>query len=217
VKVIVFGATGMVGQGVLRECLLDRDVDSVLVLGRNPTGLQHDKLRELVRQDLFDLSDVADQLAGYDACFFCLGVSSTGMSEADYRRVTYDLTLGAARILAEHNPNLTFVYVSGAGTDEHGRAMWARVKGKTEADLLALPFNAYMFRPGIIQATHGERSRTRLYAILYPVMAPLIPIIRRVAPRAVTTTDGIGKAMLHLARAGSSEHIFDNAAINALA
>lgn len=204
-RVLLFGATGMVGQGVLRECLLDDGVERVLAVGRSATGQRDPKLRELVVPDLSDLSAVAGELAGFDACFFCLGVSSAGMSEAEYTRVTYDLTLAVARTLARLNPTMTFVYVSGAGTDasERGRTMWARVKGRTENALLALPFRAaYMFRPGFIQPLHGIRSRTALYRLGYVVLAPLTPLLRRLAPSAVTTTERVGRAMLALARHG---------------
>jgi uncharacterized protein YbjT (DUF2867 family) len=165
-KVVVFGATGMIGQGVLRECLLDPRVTEVLTIGRKAAELAHEKLRELVTADLHNLSKMEGQLTGVKACFFCLGVSSAGMSEADYRRVTYDLTISAATTLAQLNPGMTFVYVSGAGTDAEGRSMWSQVKGKTENDLLAMDLDAYMFRPGYIQPSHGEKSRTLLYAAL---------------------------------------------------
>lgn len=202
VRVMVFGATGMVGQGVLRECLLDPQVDEVLAVGRTPLGRSHPKLRELVRADLTDLSPVSEQLTGYDACLFCLGVSSAGMSETDYRRVTYDLTLAVARTLAQVSPGLTFVYVSGQGTDstEHGRVMWARVKGATENALLALALRTYLVRPGYIQPLHGITSKTRLYRAIYAVIAPLYPLIRRLLPNQVTTTEQLGRAMLALAR-----------------
>mgnify|MGYP001964798300 FL=1 len=155
-KILIFGATGMVGQGVLRECLLDPDVTQVLVLGRNPTGQQHPKLREIIHPNLYDYSNIEAELTGMDACFYCLGVSSVGMKEDDYARISYDMTLAAATVLARLNPNMVFTYVSGAGTDssEQGAIMWARVKGKTENALLRLPLRAYMFRPGIIQPLH---------------------------------------------------------------
>jgi uncharacterized protein YbjT (DUF2867 family) len=157
-KVILFGATGMVGQGVLRECLRDDGVEVLLAVGRSSTGRSHSKLRELVCKDLFDFQTSSEDLRGYDACFFCLGVSSVGMSEADYTRLTYDLTLGWAQVLARANPGMTFVYVSGTGTG--GKAMWAQVKGRTEHALLALFPNAYMFRLAILQPMHGEVSKT---------------------------------------------------------
>ncbi|MEV3983579.1 NAD(P)H-binding protein [Nonomuraea sp. NPDC049758] len=215
-RVIIFGATGMVGRGVLRECLLDERVTAVLTVGRSPTGTVHPKLRELLHADLSDLSAVEGELAGYDACFFCLGVSAAGMSEQDYRRITYDYTLAAGTTLARLSPSSTFVYVSGAGTDAHGRAMWARVKGATENALLALPFHAYMFRPGYIQPMHGVTSRTRWYRLAYVVAAPLYPLLRRLFPAAVTTTERIGQAMITVAERGAPERILGPAAINAL-
>src|SRR5579885_1086110 len=190
-KVILFGTTGMVGQGVLRECLLDPEVAQVLSVGRSPLNQTHPKLREIIHKDFTDFTAIESELAGYDACFFCLGVSSAGMSEADYRRVTYDFTLAAARTLAHRNPSMTFIYVSGAGTDstERGRMMWARVKGKTENDLLALPFKAvYMVRPGAIIPLHGIRSKTALYRVIYAMMGPLFVAARKLFPQHVTTT-----------------------------
>jgi uncharacterized protein YbjT (DUF2867 family) len=215
-RVIIFGATGMVGQGVLRECLADGRVEAVLTVGRAPTGQVHAKLREITHPDLYDLAPIEGELAGYDACFFCLGVSSAGMSEKDYRRLTYDLTLSAGTTLARLNPDSTFVYVSGAGTDEHGRAMWARVKGATENALLALPFKAYMFRPGYIQPLHGIRSRTTWYRVAYVVVAPLYPLLRRMFPSAVTTTERIGQAMIAVAERGAPRRVLGPAEINAL-
>ena len=157
-KVILFGATGMVGQGVLRECLRDASVESVLAVGRSPTGQRHAKLRELMHDNFMDFSAIESQLAGYDACFFCLGVTSVGMSEERYRHLTYDITMAAAKTLSKLNPGMVFIYVTGRGTDstEHGSLMWARIKGKTENDLLKLPFKAaHMFRPAGIQPLHG--------------------------------------------------------------
>jgi uncharacterized protein YbjT (DUF2867 family) len=212
-KVILFGATGMVGQGALRECLLDPDVESVLAVGRSATGQQHPKLRELVHKDFTDFSAVEDQLAGYDACFFCLGVSSAGMSEQDYRRVTYDFTMAAARALAKRNPGMTFVYVSGMGTDStaRGRSMWARVKGETENALLAMPFRAaYMFRPGYIQPMHGITSRTGLYRVGIAVMAPLYPLWKALFPKYVTTTEQVGRAMLEAGKHGAPKRVLDS-------
>jgi uncharacterized protein YbjT (DUF2867 family) len=213
-NVIVFGATGMVGQGVLRECLLDEGVTSVLCVGRAASGKTHEKLRELVHGDLMSLDAVAGQLQGFDACFFCLGVSSAGMKEADYRRVTYDLTLAAARVLARVNPGMTFIYVSGAGTNAHSRTMWSRVKGETENALLELPFKAHMFRPGIIRPMHGIVSKTRLYRSLYTVFGPVMIGLQAVAPKLVTTTERVGRAMIKLAREGSDQKIFENADIS---
>jgi uncharacterized protein YbjT (DUF2867 family) len=211
VNVLLFGATGMIGQGVLRECLLDADVVRVVSIGRSASGVQHPKLREIVRADLFDYAGV--DLAGIDACFFCLGVSAAGMSEADYRRVTFDLTLAAATALVKQSPQATFIYVSGEGTG--GRAMWARVKGETEAALMRLPFRrAVMFRPGFIQPLHGATSRTRAYRIFYALTAPLLPLFRRLAPRYVTTTEQVARAMLRVARDGAAEPVLNTAAIN---
>jgi uncharacterized protein YbjT (DUF2867 family) len=216
-KVIVFGATGMIGQGVLRECLEAGDVESVLAVTRGPIGQQHAKLRELTHHDFTDFSAVESQLAGYDACFFCLGVSAVGMSEADYRRVTHDFTLAAARTLLRVAPGLTFIYVSGRSTDANGKAMWARVKGETENDLLALPFKrVYMFRPGYIQPLHGITSRTRLYRMIYAVGRPLYPLLKAVGPGAVTTTELLGRAMVVAARQGSPRSIVETADINRL-
>jgi uncharacterized protein YbjT (DUF2867 family) len=218
-KVIVFGASGMVGQGVLRECLLDPDVTEVLAVGRSPLGRTDPKLRELVHRDLYDLSDVADQLTGYDAGFFCLGVSSAGMSEADYRHVTFDLTMGVARVLAAKNPQMTFTYVSGEGTDSTGagRTMWARVKGQTENALLELPFQAYMFRPGFIRPMHGERPKSRAYVIAYVLLRPLFPLVGKLLPKRSTTTERVGRAMLRVAKSGHSVRILPSTEINATA
>jgi uncharacterized protein YbjT (DUF2867 family) len=218
-NVLIFGATGMVGQGVLRECLLAADVARVVTVGRSATGQRHEKLRELVVPDPADLSAHEGELAGFDACFFCLGVSSAGMSEERYARVTYDLTLAVATTLARLDPGMTFVYVSGMGTDgtERGRTMWARVKGRTENALLRLPFRAaYMFRPGLIQPLHGVRSKTTLYRLAYAAMAPLTPLLRRTFPRAVTTTEQVGRAMLAVARRGYARPVLESADINTL-
>jgi uncharacterized protein YbjT (DUF2867 family) len=218
-KIILFGASGMVGLGVLRECLLDPTVESVLVVGRSPLGQSHDKLRELIRREVGDLADAADQLSGYDACFYCLGVSSAGMREADYRRVTYDLTLAAAQTLVALNPAMTFIYVSGTGTDstEQGRVMWARVKGATENALRRLPFKATcMFRPGIIQPLHGIKSKTRSYRLFYAVTGPLLTLLRPFSPGLVTTTEQVGRAMIKVAREGVPKPFLENRDINAL-
>jgi uncharacterized protein YbjT (DUF2867 family) len=219
VKVILFGATGMVGQGVLRECLLDSDVEAVLSIGRRAIGQQHPKLRELILTDFLDYSAVESQLAGFDACFFCLGVSSVGMPEERYTRLTYDITLSAARTLARLNPNMTFIYVSGMGTDssERGRSMWARVKGKTENDLLRLPFKAaYMFRPGVIVPLHGVKSKTKLYQLFLVLLGPLLPLLKGRFPKYVTTTEQIGRAMLQVARNGAPKRVLESSDINTI-
>src|SRR6202521_2144160 len=198
-KVILFGATGMVGQGVLRECLLDPGVASVLAVGRSPTGQRHAKLNEVVPDNFLDYSAIESQLTGCDACFFCLGVSSVGMDEERYRHLTYDITLAAARPLAKLNPRMVFVYVTGRGTDstEQGRLTWARVKGKTEKDLLKLPLKAaYMFRPAGIQPLHGVRSKTAWVQAIYAVTAPLLSLLNRAAPQYMTTTEQVGPAMI---------------------
>lgn len=219
-RVLLFGVSGMVGQGVLRECLLDAGVDEVIAIGRSATGQRHAKLREIVRADLFHYTDIEDQLTGFDACFFSLGVTSSGMTESDYERITYQLTLAAAETLSRLNPQMTFVYVSGQGTDstERGRLMWARVKGRTENALLRLPFAAaYMFRPGFIQPLHGITSRTRLYRVFYVIFKPLIPLLRRAFPNQVLTTEQIGRAMLAAARHGYTKRVLEPRDIRALA
>ena len=219
-RVVIFGATGMVGQGVLRECLRDEQVMRVLTVGRRQTGTSHPKLTELVRRDFYDWSDADDALAGYDACFFILGVSAAGMSEADYTRMTYDLTLAAATTLARLNPGLTFIYVSGAGTDstERGRMMWARVKGRTENALLRLPFKAaYMFRPGMIEGVDGVRPSNALYRRSYAVLGPVIGLVRRLFPSQVVTTAEVGRAMLRVAREGYPRPVLERGDIAAVA
>jgi len=216
-KVVLFGATGMVGQGVLRECLLDAEVESVLAVVRNPTGQRHAKLHEIVHDDFLDFSRIESQLAGYDACFFCLGVSSLGMSEEQYRRLTYDITLAAARTLAKLNPQMVFIYVTGRGADssERGKLMWARVKGKTENDLLKLPFKAaYMFRPAGIQPLHGIRSKTGWVQAIYVGAAPLLSLLHRLAPTYMTTTEQVGRAMIKVARDGHPKPVLESEDIN---
>ena len=218
-KVILFGATGMVGQGVLRECLLDPGVASVLAVGRSPTGQRHAKLNEVVHDNFLDYSAIESQLTGCDACFFCLGVSSVGMDEERYRHLTYDITLAAARPLAKLNPQMVFVYVTGRGTDstEQGRLMWARVKGKTENDLLKLPFRAaYMFRPAGIQPLHGIRSKTAWYQAVYVIAAPLLTLLNRIAPKYMTTTEQVGRAMIKVARDGYPKPVLESEDINRL-
>lgn len=210
----------MIGQGVLRECLIDSDVAKVVTVGRRPTGQKHAKLSELVCPDLANLAPLEPQLTGFDACLFCLGVSVLGMTEEQYTRVTYDLTTSVAKTLVRTSPGLIFIYVSGAGTDssERGRAMWARVKGRTENALQSLPFKAaYMFRPGAVMPLHGIRSATRWYNAMYLGLRPLYPILRRVAPTMITTTERLGRAMLAVARRGYSGPILEMADINRLA
>jgi uncharacterized protein YbjT (DUF2867 family) len=220
-KIILFGASGMVGQGVLRECLLDPEVESVLVVVRSPlAGPQgkDKKVREIIHSDFTDFSAIENQWQGYDACFFCLGVSSVGMSEKDYAHVTKDFTLAAAESLSHVNPDMTFIYVSGTGTDssEHGRVMWARVKGETENRLLSMFKGAYMFRPGFIQPLHGIRSKTKLYRILYLLMAPFTPLLKALFPKAITTTEQVSRAMISIAKHGAKKRLLENIDINAL-
>jgi len=216
-KIILFGATGMIGQGVLRECLLDPKITSVLSITRHASGQVDSKLHEILHSDFCDYSAIQRQLAGYEACFFCLGISSAGMKETDYSHITYDFTLAAARALVQASPAMTFVYVSGTGADstELGPIMWARIKGKTENALAKLPFKAtFMFRPGFIQPLHGIRSRTRLYRALYSVFGPLYPLLKRVAPKYITTTENVGKAMIRVAHDGAPKHLLENEDIN---
>lgn len=205
-KVILFGATGMIGQGVLKAALADPGVERVLAVVRSPLGETHAKLRELQHKDFKDFGAVAGELAGYDACLFCLGVSAGGMSEAEYTAITYDVTLAAAKAVLAASPDARFLYVSGAGTDgtEKGRAMWARVKGRTENALLAMPFrSAHMLRPGAIQPMDGIVSKTPSYRMLYATLGWLFPVAKAVAPRQIITTRELGRAMLSLARDGS--------------
>jgi len=205
----------MVGQGVLRECLLDDGIESVLAIGRTSLGLSHPKLSELLRSDLFDFDGVAVELQGPDACFFCLGVSSAGMTEAEYTRLTYDLTIGWANELARINPAMTFIYVSGAGTG--GKSMWAQVKGRTEKGLLELFPKSYMFRIGAVRAMHGEVSKTRWTRILYSVSRPLWPLLLAIAPGAMITTEELGRAMIHVARTGAPKRVLENRDLRAVA
>jgi len=219
-KVILFGATGMVGQGVLRECLLDPGVERVLAVGRRPTGRTEAKLEELIVSDMRDFTPVAAKLAGYDACFFCLGVTSVGMTEADYRKVTRDIPLAAARVLVEKNPGMTFILVTGTGTDSTGtsKTMWARVKGEAENGLFELPFHGkYAFRPSAIQPLHGITSRTKSYRVLLALFGWIFPVLRALAPNSVTTTERVGLAMLNVARRGYPKRILEPSDINTAA
>lgn len=214
-RVILFGATGMVGQAVLGACLRDDGIQAVLAIGRSPTGRTHPKLRALLRKDLFDLDVPEAELRGYDACFFCLGVSSAGMAEAEYTRLTHDLTLGWAGLLARANPAMAFLYLSGAGTG--GKAMWARVKGRTEQALLALFPAAYMVRLALLRPMHGETPRTRWARILYTVLGPVAPLIQALAPSMVITTEELGRAMIRAARERPSTHLLEMRELHALA
>ena len=218
-KVVVFGASGMVGGGALLECLEDPRIESILVVGRRSCGVRDPKVTEILHRDFFDYAAIQPRFADVGACFFCLGVSSLGMGEAEYTRLTHDLTLAAARSMAEVNRRMTFCYVSGAGTDgsERGRVMWARVKGKTENALRRLPFGAaYMLRPGFILPVKGVRSRTRLYRAFYAALGFLYPVLRRIAPGMVTTSECVGRALVRLAVEGYPRKILETRDINRL-
>lgn len=204
-RVILYGASGMVGQGVLRECLADSQVHSVLLVGRRPLGIVHPKVSELVLKDLLDYSSTEGQLAGFDACLFCLGISSVGLGEAEYRETTYDLTMAAAYTFYRNNPGKRFIYISGAGTDStgSGRVMWARIKGQTENELFSLSSESYALRPGYIQPLKGIRSRSRLTQAFYTVVAPMTRVLTSVFPSLVLTTRDMGLVMLDIARNGA--------------
>lgn len=212
INAIVFGATGMVGEGVLHECLQHPEVASVLVINRRPCGVEHEKLTEIIHRDFHDFSPIEAQLSGYNAAYFCMGVSSVGMNEENYRRLTYDLTLHVAQTLARVNSDMTFCYVSGAGTDssEQGRSRWARVKGKTENDLLKLPFKAaYMFRPGYIQPIKGMKNTLGMYK----AVGFLYPVWKAVLPKYVCRLEEVGRAMINVTRRGFSKKVLENADI----
>ena len=219
-NVVIFGASGMVGSGALLECLSDEHVTSVLVIGRSSCGMRHQKLREILHADFFDYLPIQSSFADRDACFFCLGVSSVGMSDEAYRHLTFDLAVAAAKAMVAVNPHLIFCFISGAGTDStaQGRVMWARVKGQTENALLAMPFKAaYMFRPAFIQPLKGVRTKTRLYRVFYALAAPLYPVLRRLFPRLVTTTENVGRALIRVAATGYPSRILETEDINRLA
>jgi len=218
-KVVVFGASGMVGAGVLLECVEDSRVEAVLVVGRSRSGISHPKVREIVHADFFDYTSIQSQFADRDACFFCLGVSSAGMGEEQYRHITYDLTIAAAAAMVAVNPQLTFCYVSGAGTDgtARGRVMWARVKGRTENAILGMGFKAaFMFRPAFIQPLKGVRSKA-WYQPLITVLSPLFPLLQKIVPQYVTTTENVGRAMIQAAAIGYPKRVLESDDINRLA
>ncbi|HEY2091196.1 MAG TPA: epimerase [Thermoanaerobaculia bacterium] len=208
-KIVLFGATGMVGSGVFRECLLAPDVESVLSVGRQAPTVSDKKLRVLIRPDMFDAAVDPNDFAGYDACFFCLGVSSVGMSEAEYTRLTYELTMQWAQVLARANPAMRFLYVSGMGTG--GDAMWARVKGRTENELLVLFPEAVMIRLGALRPMHGERPRGTGARALLTLLSPLWPVFQRMWSGSVITTEELGRAMVHVARNGSDKRVLESA------
>ena len=218
-RVLIFGGTGMVGQAVLRECLLDAGIDRVILVGRTASAATDAKVEQHVVADVTVLDAIRPAIETADVCFWCLGVSSAGLGEAAYRRITRELAVGAATALAAWNPAMTFVFVSGTGADstERGRVMWARVKGETENALFRLPFKAvHAVRPAFIQPRHGITSRTALYRAFYLVTAPLFPIFRRLTPGAVTTTEDLGRAMIALARHGAEKRVLEQPDLNAL-
>jgi len=213
-RVLLFGATGMVGQGVLHECELAHDVTEVVAVVRSSLERVPAKLTEVQHRDFFKWNDV--DLSGFDGCFFCLGVSSLGKNEADYRHVTYDLTMSLAQALVKASPQAVFVYVSGAGTNALGRQMWARVKGATENALMAMPFRGvYCFRPGYIQPLHGVKSKVGWYNAMYAALGWAEPLLMRLAPKYVTTSEAVGRAMLTVARNGWRQLVLENRDINA--
>ena len=218
-RVLIFGATGMVGRGVLLACLGEPDVKVVVTLGRTATGIHDPKLQEIIHRDLLRYDGMEETLAGFDACFFCLGIASSGMNEADYERITYGYTMAPAELLARLNPGMTFIFISGSGTDssEKGRMMWARVKGRTENALLKLPLKAYMFRPGFIEPMDGIQSKTPMYRRFYSILGPLFPLLRKAFPNYVLSTRQIGRAMLNIARRGYPTHILEARDIRAAA
>lgn len=214
-KTLLFGATGMIGTGVLIECLADAGVDSVVSVGRSSSGRTHPKLREVRTPDVFGLASHVDELGPIDACLYCLGVSSAGMSEERYRAITLDLTVAVADVVESINPACRFCFVSGQGSGS-GRAMWARVKGEAEEAVLARPFEAYVFRPGFIQPLMGARSRTPLYRALYTVLGPFIPALKKLAPGHVTTTEVLARAMIRAASGGCPKRVLETSDINDL-
>lgn len=216
IKAIITGVTGMVGEGVMHECLAHPAVESVLVINRKPCGVSHPKLKEIIHQDFFDFSSIENQLSGYNACYFCLGVSSIGMKEPEYFKKTYTLTLHVAKTLGKHNSGMTFCYVSGAGTDssEKGKSMWARVKGKTENDIFALPFKqSFAFRPGYIHPTKGLKRVHNFYRY----MTWMYPLLLKLFPNTVSTLKEVGLAMIAVTLNGYSKKIIDPNDIRVLA
>jgi uncharacterized protein YbjT (DUF2867 family) len=212
-RVLIFGATGMVGQGVLRECARDSSITEVVAIGRTPVESSNPKIRNIVHKDLYEYKSIRESLSGFEACFFCLGTPSAGKSEAEYKQVTYDIPVAAAAALVELNPHMTFVFVSGSGADstEKGIGMWARVKGMTENALLKIPFKAvYVIRPGMIQPLDGIQSKTKMYRVIYNILAPVLPLFRRLVPSYVTSTRLIGRAMIHLMNEGFDKKILTN-------
>jgi uncharacterized protein YbjT (DUF2867 family) len=216
-RVVIFGATGMIGYGVLLECLDDRRIEAVTTVGRRPVDIEHDKLEQITHEDFADFSAIVDRLRGFDACMWCLGVSAAGMSEETYRKITLDFTLAAAEVLARQNPELTFCFISGAGTDRDSRQMWARVKAEAEDRLADFPFKAlYHFRPAMIQPMRGARSTITSYRVLYALLGWTYPLIKKL-PKYVTSTPEVGRAMIRAARDGAPKQTLENMDICALA
>lgn len=216
-KVLLTGATGMIGRGVLLECLKCEDVESILSIGRNPSGEKHPKLKEMILNNSKEFKNHADELKEYNACFFCLGVSSAGISEAEYHRITYTMTKEFAGVIGSVNRGLCFIYISATGADssEKGKIAWARVKGKTENMLLGMGFDSvYMLRPGFIEPLDGITSRTALYRWLYILLAPFTPLLKKLMGEKITDTRRIGQAMIHLARRGYKKTYLENIDIN---
>lgn len=219
IKAIITGATGMVGKGVLLECLEDDNVEKVLVIVRETTSIVHPKLEEIIHKDFSDFTPIIPTLVGYNACYFCLGISSNGISKQKYEEITYNFTIHFAEVLLPLNPDLTFCYVSGTGTstEENSSMNWANVKGKTENKLLSMPFEkAYMFRPGFIQPEKGVETKVFLYKMLYVILTPLFPILDKLFPQNITTTSRVGKAMISVVNKGYSNVHLENKDINIL-
>jgi hypothetical protein len=216
IKAIIFGATGMVGEGVLLETLKYKNIESILIIGRRPCMVTHEKLKEIIHHDFYNYSTIEERLKGYNACFFCLGVSSVGMNEQNYTRITYDLTMQVATTLSRINPDMTFCYVSGTGTDstEHGKMMWARVKGKTENDLKKLPFKSvYLFRPGLMKPTKGQKN----VKPIFKAAGLMYPVLKLISPRNICTLEDVGLAMIHAVEVGYQKQILENMDIAQLA
>ncbi|MEM7104123.1 MAG: epimerase [Bacteroidota bacterium] len=217
INAIITGSTGMVGKGVLLECIEREDVDKVLVINRSSAGINNKKLTEILHDDFYDLSSIQDQLKGFNACFFCLGVTSAGMDKAKYEKITYDMTIYFAETLLALNPDMVFFYVSGSGTSTNGKSRmhWANVKGRTENKILEMGFkDAYMFRPGFIQPMKGIKSKTGWYQAIYNVLSPMYPFLRRIFPSSITNTITLGQAMINIAQNGYSKKHLENGDIN---
>jgi len=209
IKAIITGSTGMVGEGVLHICLNNPNVENVLVINRKPCGITHPKLKEIIHKDFMDLTEIENQLVGYNSCYFCAGISSIGKNEEEFRKITYDLTLNFAKTLVKSNSQMVFTYVSGTGTDssEKGKIMWARIKGKTENDLLKLPFkDAFMFRPGYIQPIKGLKNSYKIYKIT----SPLYPILEKFFPKHVITLEELGNSMINITQNGYEKKVLEN-------